>query len=96
MTKVKSFPKGIFPKVVETKIGTVTKLGIKKKEFIEYLQTLDEKEEFLNLDIVKMMKPTGKQTHYIVVDDWKPTPKNETLETPTEKNVDEDELFNFN
>ena len=91
----KKFPKGIFPKVVNTKTGTITKLAIKKKEFIEYLNSLDENDLYLNLDILKRPNPTEKSTHYIVVDEWKPTPK-EVINTPLDVNVtksEKDELF---
>lgn len=94
------FPLGIFPKVVNTKIGEITKLSIRKKQFIEYLQSLDENEEYLNLDILKRKNPTEKSTHYIVVDDWKPKSKesdvNNTPSTPTDNlSSNEEELLNF-
>ena len=70
------FPNGIFVKVVNTAHGSITKLSIKKKEFIEYLNTLeDDSSEYLNLDVLKRPNPTEKSTHYIVVDEWKPTPR---------------------
>ncbi len=95
----KKFPKGIFTKVISTTHGTITKLNINKKQFIEYLQSLDSNDEYLKLDILKRPNPTEKSTHYIVVDDWKPTPKETPKEVDAPKKDDtktqEEDIFNF-
>ncbi len=90
------FPKGIFGKIINTQKGTIGKVSIRKKEFIEYLQSLPEDGEYLNLDILKRTNPTDKQTHYITIDEWKPTPKvSENTTTDTTASKEEDELFDF-
>jgi hypothetical protein len=89
----KKFPKGIYPKVVNTSMGTITKISIKKKEFIDYLNSLDEKELYLNLDIIKRPVPTEKSTHYIVVDEWKPKPKEVSTKPLEINNGVKDDLF---
>ncbi len=71
----KKFPTGIYAKVVSTQHGIITKISVKKKAFIEYLQSLDENEEYLNLDVLKSQNPEAKNPFYIVVDEWKPKPK---------------------
>jgi hypothetical protein len=71
----KKFPNGVFVKVVNTTHGSITKISIKKKEFIEYLNGLEDDSLYLNLDILKRPKPTDKLTHYVVVDEWKKSNK---------------------
>jgi hypothetical protein len=84
----KKFPNGVFAKVVNTAHGSITKISIKKKEFIEYLNGLDDDNLYLNLDVLKRPNPTDKQTHYVVVDEWKPTSKQDD-----KKNVVSDNPF---
>jgi hypothetical protein len=91
----KKFPKGIFPKVVSTTHGTITKLNINKQQFIEYLQSLPNDEKYLKLDILKRPNPTEDSTHYIVVDDWKPTPKETVAPKSDDAKKQEDDIFNF-
>lgn len=71
----KKFPNGVFAKVVNTTHGSITKISIKKKEFIEYLNGLEDDSLYLNLDVLKRPKPTDKLTHYVVVDEWKKSTK---------------------
>ncbi len=93
----KKFPQGVFAKVVNTQHGTITKISINKKQFIEYLQKTDDNEVYINLDVLKRPNPTERSTHYVVVDDWKPTPKNVMSDsvTPSEPKTQEDEFFGF-
>lgn len=91
----KKFPKGIYGKVVNTPNGTITKVSINKQQFIDYLQSTDENETYLNLDILKRANPTDKQTHYVVVDEWKPTPKTEVSVETEKQTSQEDDLFAF-
>lgn len=78
----KKFPNGVFAKVVNTAHGSITKISIKKKEFIEYLNGLEDDSLYLNLDVLKRPKPTDKQTHYVVVDDWKKPVTNQDVDNP--------------
>jgi hypothetical protein len=87
------FPKGIFAKVIRTQKGDITKISVKKKEFIEYLQSLPDDNEYLNLDVLKRSNPTEKQTHYVVVDDWKPEPKTDAPSTNSK--AQEENEFDF-
>lgn len=87
------FPKGIFARVVRTQNGDITKLSVRKKEFIEYLQSLPDDSDFLNLDVLKRANPTEKQTHYVVVDEWKPEPKTDAPKTDSKEQ--EENEFDF-
>lgn len=89
------FPKGIFGKIINTQKGTIGKVSIRKKEFIEYLQSLPDDSEYLNLDILKRTNPTDKQTHYITVDEWKPTLKVSENTNNNTSSKEEDDLFDF-
>lgn len=84
-----NFPAGVFVKVVNTKCGNITKLSINKKKFIEYVQGIEDDDEYLKLDILKRPNPTEKQTHYVVVDDWRPSTKEKSSET-IDKKIEED------
>lgn len=52
----KKFPNGVFAKVVNTAHGSITKISIKKKEFIEYLNGLEDDSLYLNLDVLKRVR----------------------------------------
>lgn len=79
----KKFPNGVFAKVVNTAHGSITKISIKKKEFIEYLNGLEDDSLYLNLDVLKRVRINDdKYTHYVVVDDWKKPVTNQDVGNP--------------
>jgi hypothetical protein len=62
-------------KVVPTKFGEMTKVSFNRTDLEKLTKYLNENDsEWVNLVIKeKKEKQPGKPTHYLQVDDWKPT-----------------------
>jgi len=63
-----NFAKGIYPKAIPTKFGTMQKLSIKVQDFMDWLSVQEHPNGYVNLEI-KTSKE-GKQ--YVQVDTWRP------------------------
>lgn len=77
-------------KLVPTKFGEMTKVSFNRTDLEKLVKFLNENDtEWVNLVIKeKKEKQPGKPTHYLQVDDWKPTAVKEKNEfkQATEKN----------
>jgi len=73
MAGEKKFAKGIYPKDLETKYGTMTKLGLKIDDFSQFVKDMKE-EGYVNddgyLNLVLQKSKEGKP--YVTVDTFKP------------------------
>lgn len=80
----KDFVKGIFAKRHAKAPGfVVCSLSVNPEMFVDFLKK--QKEQYVNMQV--LMAKDGKNM-YVVVDDWKPTPKEGT---PSEKIVGTEE-----
>lgn len=62
-------------KIVNTKFGEMTKLSFSKKDLQTMMDNLSE-QGWVNLALKeKQQKVDGKPTHYLEIDNWKPTDK---------------------
>tara|TARA_R110000868_G_scaffold371292_1_gene634798 strand:- start:52 stop:348 length:297 start_codon:yes stop_codon:yes gene_type:complete len=60
-------------KIVQTKFGAMTKLSFSKKDLQTMMDNLSE-QGWINVVLKeKQNKVEGKSTHYLEVDNWKPT-----------------------
>jgi hypothetical protein len=77
-------------KLVATKFGEMTKVSFKRTDLEKLTKYMNENDtEWVNLVIKeKKEKVEGKPTHYLQVDEWKPTTTKEKKEFTlnTEKN----------
>ena len=62
-------------RTVQTKFGEMTKVSFSKDDINKMVKHMrDTKADWINLNIKeKKDKVAGKPTHYLEVDDWKPT-----------------------
>jgi hypothetical protein len=79
-------------KVVPTKFGEMTKVSFNRTDLEKLTKYLNENDtEWVNLVIKeKKEKQLGKPTHYLQVDDWKPTAvkeKNEFAPVVSKKEI---------
>ena len=77
-------------KIVNTQYGDMTKILLHKDDvnkIVKYMKANDS--DFINIDIKeKQNKVEGKSTHYLEVDQWKPTPQTEETPPPLTKDDD--------
>ena len=79
----KQFPKGLFAKRHDNAPDFVLcSLSVKKKEFVEYLRTLDREDEWANFQVKR--SKDGKI--YVDLDTWKPEPQ-EQRQDPIEDDI---------
>lgn len=63
-------------KIVNTKFGAMTKLSFSRKDLQTMMDNLSE-QGWINVVLKeKKNKVEGKPTHYLEVDNWKPTTQN--------------------
>jgi hypothetical protein len=85
-----NFAKGIYPKAIPTKFGTMQKLSIKVQDFMDWLSLQEHPNGYVNLEI-KTSKE-GKQ--YVQVDTWRPdASKQQATQAPTVDDVNSDLPF---
>lgn len=66
-------------RIVSTQYGELTKISLSKEDINKMVAHMKgEKLEWINLVVKPKQSPQpGKPTHYLEVDTWKPTPKEE-------------------
>lgn len=82
-------------KIVPTKFGEMTKVSFNRTDLEKMVKYLNENDtEWINLVIKeKKEKQPGKPTHYLQVDDWKPTAvkeKNEFVSAVFKKQMNQE------
>jgi hypothetical protein len=75
----KQFAKGMYAKVRTFNTGgEITQVTYKKRQFIEWLESIEEDENgYVRVDINKAKEPLKdpKNTHYVTLNTWKPEKK---------------------
>lgn len=62
-------------KLRQTKIGDIITLGFNVAELVTFAQKHANEKGYINLDIVPRRTPDERNTHSVVLNDWKPQPK---------------------
>ena len=74
-------------KEIETKFGKMTKLSFSKKDLLTMTANLNEK-GWVTLDLNERKEPSEwGHTHYMKIDTWKPTKKDDGSEEATIQDV---------
>lgn len=78
MAEEKKFAQGLYPKKIDTKYGTMIKLGVKKDDFAKFVKQMED-EGYINdngfLNLIIQESKEGKQ--YVAVDTFKPDKEKE-------------------
>lgn len=78
-------------RVINTQYGELTKVSFHKDDvnkIVKYMK--DNNSDWANLVVKeKREKADGKPTHYLEIDEWKPTTQSETTPPPPEPQTDE-------
>lgn len=86
----KTYVDGLFIKSVNTKYGEILKLNIKVGELEQFLNTHENENGFVSIDLIKRKEPSDKGlTHYAVLNEWKPKSANDSNEQVTTNNAEE-------
>jgi hypothetical protein len=80
-------------KIVKTQFGEMTKISLHKDDINKIVKFMKEGNlDWCNIVIKeKQNKTDGKPTHYLEIDDWKPTP-DATPQPASEVQQDDDNL----
>jgi len=78
MATEKKYAKGIFANERQTQYGSLMNIDIQAKEFIEFVKENTNDKGYCKLTVMKA-KEGSKNSHYVVLNDWKPTPKKEEI-----------------
>lgn len=84
----KLYINGVTIKELETKNGKFMKMSFNTKKFTDELLGYANEKGYVNCNVGKR-KEVGKfgETHYLVLDTWKPDDKNEPKQEPLNKKV---------
>jgi hypothetical protein len=74
MANEKKYAKGIFANEKQTQYGSLMNIDVKVSEFIEFVKENTNDKGYCKLTVMKA-KEGGKNSHYVVVNDWKPVAK---------------------
>jgi hypothetical protein len=77
-------------RIVNTQYGDMTKISLHKDDINKIVKYMKENDsDWINLDVKeKREKVEGKATHYLEVDQWKPSQQNNTPPPPEEESDD--------
>ena len=70
----KIYTKGLFINEKKTQYGSIMNVDIHAKDFIEFIKANTNEKCYCKITVMKA-KEGGKNTHYAVLNDWKPTEK---------------------
>jgi len=79
MATEKKYAKGIFANERQTQYGSLMNLDVKASEFIDFVKANTNELGYCKLTVMKA-KEGGKNSHYVVLNDWKPVAKTQTEE----------------
>lgn len=72
MATEKKYTRGFFVNEKQTQFGSLMNIDILAKDFIEFIKENTNEKGYCKITVMKA-KEGGKNTHYAVLNDWKPT-----------------------